>query len=54
MSQIIEIALLQEQLQTTFVVIAIGDEEYDDDFHIKVYPERNQNSCPWECLAVKN
>lgn len=32
----IEIAMLQKQLQTTFVVIAIGDEEYDDDFHIKV------------------
>ena len=36
LSQITEIAMLQKQLQTTFVVIAIGDEEYDDDFHIKV------------------
>ena len=54
LSQIIEIAMLQKQLQTTFVVIAIGDEEYDDDFHIKVQPDRNQNSCSFECLAVKN
>jgi len=28
--------MLQKQLKTTFVGINIGDEEYDDDFHIKV------------------
>ena len=36
LSQIIEVAMLQKQLKTTFVGINIGDEEYDDDFHIKV------------------